>query len=286
MKNVALTVVVLLSAIVPTVAQKVESETGDRGRIIHLKTALNHLTVIEVSEPVVQVAAGSPSFKVEWRENKIFVQPTEANAATNLFIWTANQRLNYELEPAGQVAEMDFAVDEAPSRMEAPKPVLAAPQPTALPSPIDLLLGGKPVRIQPKGLDNKRPVEVWISDIFERDGRLLVRYAVQNHSNQPYSIGTPQVFQLDGARSPQSLYSLVNSQLADDQVSKLRIKQQLPVKVLDSQVQSRRIAPGEQAIGLIALQMLPSTEPTILRLQFPNLMQARHQRQVAAFLVR
>ena len=61
-----------------------------------------------------QVAAGSPSFKVEWRENKVFVQPTEADAATNLFIWTASQRLNYELEPAESVANMDFAVDQAP----------------------------------------------------------------------------------------------------------------------------------------------------------------------------
>ena len=73
--------------------------------------SLNHLTVIEVVEPVVEVAAGSPSFKVEWRENKVFVQPTEADAATNLFIWTASQRLNYELEPAGSVGAMDFAVD-------------------------------------------------------------------------------------------------------------------------------------------------------------------------------
>ena len=95
------------------VAQKIGTETSDRTRIVHLKTALNHLTVIEVGEPVLEVAAGSPSFKVEWRENKVFVQPMEADAATNLFIWTASQRLNYELEPAGAVASMDFAVDQA-----------------------------------------------------------------------------------------------------------------------------------------------------------------------------
>ena len=94
---------------------------------MHLKTALNHLTVIEVAEPVVQVAAGSPSFKVEWRENKVFVQPTEADAATNLFIWTANQRLNYELEPAGAVTDMDFAVDQAPVHVEPIKPASATP---------------------------------------------------------------------------------------------------------------------------------------------------------------
>ena len=67
MKRVVLIFVLLASALIPALAQKIETETGDRTRIVHLKTALNHLTVIEVAEPVVQVAAGSPSFKVEWR---------------------------------------------------------------------------------------------------------------------------------------------------------------------------------------------------------------------------
>jgi type IV secretory pathway VirB9-like protein len=100
MKRIALSLAVLTVTQVSATAQKIGTEAGDRARIVHLKTALNHLTVIEVGEPVVEVAAGSPTFKVEWRDNKVFVQPTEADAATNLFIWTATQRLSYELEPA------------------------------------------------------------------------------------------------------------------------------------------------------------------------------------------
>ena len=115
MKSLTLSLVLVAAAVIPVVAQKIDTETSDRTRIVHLKTALNHLTVIEVSEPVMQVAAGSPAFKVEWRENKVFVQPTETDASTNLFIWTATQRLNYELEPAGSVANMDFAVDQGPA---------------------------------------------------------------------------------------------------------------------------------------------------------------------------
>ena len=125
MRRVVLMFAVLAAVLVPAVAQKIETETSDRTRIVHLKTALNHLTVIEVGEPVVQVAAGSPTFKVEWRENKVFVQPTEADAATNLFIWTASQRLNYELEPADSVTNMDFAVDQAPVHVEPVKPTAA-----------------------------------------------------------------------------------------------------------------------------------------------------------------
>jgi len=90
----------------PTWGQKVEVQKPDRGQILHVETALNHLTVLEMSEPVSTVAVGSPVFKVEWRENKVFIEPTEASVATNLFVWTASGRFNYELDPAGVVPQM------------------------------------------------------------------------------------------------------------------------------------------------------------------------------------
>src|SRR6516225_7926574 len=118
-------IIMVISAMAkPLAGQKIERESSDRAQIIHLKTALNHLTVIELREPVVQVATGSQSFKVEWRENRVFVQPTQADASTNLFIWTASERLNYELEPAADVAGTDFAVDQIP---------LAQPKPASTP---------------------------------------------------------------------------------------------------------------------------------------------------------
>jgi hypothetical protein len=283
---VVVTLALLALAVGPARAQRIETETSDRTRIVHLKTELNHLTVIEVSEPVVQVAAGSPSFKVEWRENKVFVQPTEADATTNLFIWTANQRLNYELEPAGSVANMDFAVDQNPVHLAPVKPTSAPPPP---PSISDLLLAGKPVRLLSGKQHGSKPVDVWISDLYEKDGNLLIRYAVSNHGSQPYAVHTPEVFQLDGVRSPQSLYGLMNSQLAEEQVAKLKIKQQVPVPVIEGQLQCQQIAPGEQAVGIVALQMPVGTEPRILRLQFPSPPSAEggsRKTQIAAFLVR
>jgi hypothetical protein len=292
MRRVVLMFAVMAAVFVPAVAQKIETQTSDRTRIVHLKTALNHLTVIEVAEPVVQVAAGSPSFKVEWRENKVFVQPTEADAATNLFIWTANQRLNYELEPADSVKNMDFAVDQAPVHLEPVKPTAATTPVPVLPSITELLLTGKPIRLLPSKQRASKPVEVWISDLYEKDGRLLVRYTVCNHGTEPYAIETPLVYQLDGVRSAQSLYGLQNSQLGDEQAAKLKIKQETPVKVLDGQMQAARIAPGEEAVGVVAIEAASSTNPTILRFQFPSSKQSEdglsngRQTQIAAFLVR
>src|SRR5262249_60046723 len=86
--------------------KKIETKKADRTKSNRLATTLNHLSVIEFNEPVKEVAVGSSNFKVEWRENKVFVQPLAPDAATTLFIWTASGRQSYEFVPAGSVDEM------------------------------------------------------------------------------------------------------------------------------------------------------------------------------------
>lgn len=268
----------LVTATTPALGQKIERETSDGSQIVHLRTALNHLTVIDLREPVIQVATGSQSFKVEWRENKVFLQPTEPDASTNLFIWTASQRLNYELEPAGAVTAMDFAVDQIPVPVIQPKPASAAPP---QPSPSEVLLAGKPVRLE-SAKPTKKPVEVVIRDLYERDDRVLVRYAVRNRGAHAYDVSTPQVYALTGARYPQSLYSLVDSQLGDREAARLTIKQETPVPVLEGHLQSSHLAPGQESIGVVAVRLPTSTEPTVLRFQFAD----DDRERIAAFLVR
>jgi hypothetical protein len=274
---IILIITALTAAWIPLSAQKIERETGDRTQIIHLKTALNHLTVIELRELVIQVATGSQSFKVEWRENKVFVQPTESDASTNLFIWTASERLNYELEPAGDVAAMDFAVDQMPFAQ--PKPASVTPRPQ--PSPTEILLAGKPVRLE-SSRPTRKPVEVTIRDLYEGDGRVLVRYAVRNRGNHVYDVSTPQVYELTGVHYSRSLYTLVDAQLGDQEAARVTAKGQTPVPVLEGHIQAEHLAPGGESLGVVALHLPSSTEPTILRFQFAN----DDKQQIAALLVR
>lgn len=275
--SIILIIAVLAAAWTPLFAQKIERETSDRTQIIHLKTALNHLTVIELREPVIQVATGSQSFKVEWRENKVFVQPTESDASTNLFIWTATERLNYELEPTGDVAAMDFAVDQMPLAQPKPASVTPPPQPSAT----EILLAGKPVRLE-SSKRSRRPVEVTIRDLYEGDGRVLVRYAVRNRGNHVYDVSTPQVYELTGVHYSQSLYSLVDAQLGDQEAARVTAKRQTPVPVLEGHVQTEHLAPGGESLGVVTLHLPSTTEPTILRFQFAN----DDKQQIAALLVR
>jgi hypothetical protein len=278
MKRLRTILIMLVTATIPVLGQKIEQETNDGSQIVHLKTALNHLTVIELREPVMQVATGSQSFKVEWRENKVFLQPTEPDVSTNLFIWTASQRLNYELEPAGTVTSMDFAVDQIPVPIIQPKPASVAPQ---QPSPSEVLLAGKPVKLE-SAKPTKKPVAVVIRDLYEQDGRVLVRYAVRNRGTHAYDVTTPQVYALTGARYPQSLYSLVDSQLGDQEAARLTIKQETLVPVLEGHVQSSHLAPGQESLGVVAVRLPVSTEPTVLRFQFAD----DDRERIAAFLVR
>jgi len=286
MKRVFLTFALIAAVVIPAPAQKIETENANRRQIIHLQTALDHLTVIELGEPVLQVASGSPSFKVEWRENKVFVQPTQADARTNLFVWTATERLNYELEPAGSVADMNFAIDQIPVRRNPLVSSDAKPQ-TTPPAVSEWLLEAQPVRLQSKQHASK-PVEIWINDLYEKDGHLLVRYTVFNNGSGTYSVSSPQVFQLDGVRARQSLYGLTNSQLTEEQASKLKVKQRVPVKVLQQELRTERIAPGSAATGVVALEMASTSEPTVLSFRFSGGDGASRQRErpITAYLVR
>src|SRR5438128_12665429 len=105
MQTMATTLLMLILA-VPL--QRIETQYPDRAKVTRVETAMNHLTVIELSEPVTLAAAGSPSFKIERRENKVFIQPLEEGVTTNLFVWTTSGRCNYELVPAASVDTMHF----------------------------------------------------------------------------------------------------------------------------------------------------------------------------------
>jgi len=248
--------------------QKVEVQKPDRGQILHVQTALNHLTVLEMTEPVSTVAVGSPVFRVEWRENKVFIQPTEPNVATNLFVWTASGRLNYELDPAGSVPQMDFAIDQpVADPLIAPVSANRAVGPSS-PSPAEVLIEAKPVRLYGSGSDKNR-VAVYLTDLLEHDGEIFIRYTIRNQTQKVYVTGAPQVVALNAPRYRESLYALSNSQLSSDDAARLKCNGETPVEVARGEIRSSRIEPGQETSGIVAIKLPPMhANPTVLRLTF------------------
>jgi hypothetical protein len=252
----------------PAWGQKVEIEKPDRGKIIHVQTALNHLTVLEMSEPVSTVAVGSPAFQVEWRENKVFIEPTEPDVATNLFVWTPSGRFNYELDPAGAAPEMVFAIDQpAADRPKIDASPNRAGEPTD-PSPADILIATKPIRwLGPSSEKNR--VAVYLTDLLEHDGQVLIRYSIRNGTNQAYVPGAPQVVTLRAPRYRASLYTLGGYQLGSGEVSRLKSKGEIPIDIAKSEVRSSRIEPGQETTGIVAIKLPRGhPEPAVIRLIF------------------
>jgi hypothetical protein len=280
-KTIAFIVAIALAAN----AQRIETEKPDRTKVVRVETSPNHLTIIELGEPVTEVAAGSSSYKIEWRGNKVFVQPLDPDATTNLFIWTASGRLSYELVPAPSVQETIFAIDEEPSPHEAKAAIPEKPaedpraaQEAKLAS--EMLLASTPVRLAGEG-KNRARVEVILKDIYRKDNRVYIRYEIQNRGRSAYLPGAPGVFTLRSPRSSTSLYMLHESQLLGGGI-RISSRGQVPVTVLDSEVHPDAVAPGGAAWGLFGFECPPRTSgPAVVEFAFPS----DGDREVSAVLV-
>ena len=261
--------------------QKLETHKPDHKTITRVETAIDHLTVIELGEPVTMVAAGNHGgFLVERRDNKVFVKPTEEGAQTNLFIWTATARYAYELVPAKTVAEMHFAIDQQSPIAAAGVPAAAVVAP--LPAlPAEMLTQATPVSVYGERESQGR-VEVSIRDLYQKDNRLYLRYALINRSGNPYQTSPPAVWQLSGARASHSLIGLGGNQLGERSSRTLKVDSTAQLNVIEAD-QASRLAAGGDGMGWLVIDepKVPGPEAPVLKLQFA----ADAKGEVAAVLI-
>ena len=264
MNRICLSFVAVAALSCPAWGQKVEIQKPDREHIVHVETSLNHLTVLEMNEPVITVAVGSTAFKVEWRENKVFIEPSDANVATNLFVWTASGRFNYELDPAGDVPQMDFAIDQ---------PVVDPPLPAKLemkspdPSPADVLIQANTIHLY-GSIPKKNHVALYLNDVLQHDGQIFVRYTIRNETKKAYVPGSPQVVVVSSPGHLESLYGLVNCQLSQDEASRLKSSSQTSIEVAKQEIRLPRIEPGQETTGIVVIKVPAQKSPTVLRVTF------------------
>jgi hypothetical protein len=270
-----MTTIVLMLALAAE-PQRIETQYPDVSRVTRLETTMNHLTVIELAEPVTLAAAGSSAFKIERRENKVFIQPLEEGVATNLFVWTNSGRWNYELVPAASVETMHFAIDQrlaAVSEFQMPPLPAVAPEAAAPAQSIaeQMLLLAKPIRNAGVKFETGR-VGIAITDVYRKDDQLFIRYMVDNRTMRPYLAGQPEVFALQSARASTSLHSYRYSQIGPEIEKKLRSRAQVKIATVECEVPSEPLPPGEAATGILILQAPPAVtagEPSVLQFRFP-----------------
>ena len=237
-------------------AQKLETQTADPRRVVRVETARDHLTVIELNEPVSMVAVGNQNaFTVERRENKVFVKPAEEDARTNLFIWTTSGRYSYELVPAPSVEQMHFAIDQPPQQLvstntQSRDPVSVNPGSQL---PPEMLTQSQAVLLYGER-DRTRKVEVLLRDLYQDGDRHYLRYTVLNHGNRAYRPAQPSVMHLDPVKSSFSLIPLAGSQLSERALREIKTRTAGEAQVLAGK-EPEAIPAGGQAAGWIAFRL-------------------------------
>lgn len=250
--------------------QRIEIERPDRGTVKRVETAMNHLTVIEIAEPVVMAAAGSPAFKIERQGNKVLIQPIEEGASTNLFIWTASNRFSYELVPAASVDTMHFAIDQEVTTHAQASPLPKENVDSLRSGDDEVLRFGTPVRVLGTNSDSA-PVGIRITDVFQSNDQLTVRYTIENRTMRPYAMQPPQVFALQAPRSSTSLLALRNTQIDSDLAKSIRSEGQRSIPIMDSETSTEFVRSGERKPGLLFLRLGPrDSQPSVLRVIFPS----------------
>ena len=218
---------------------------------VHVATALNHITVFEFGEPVSSAAVGSGAFQVEWRESRVYVKPLRAGASTDLFVWTASRRFTYELDPPGEVKDMNFVVENS------------APESTTVARPVEQskeLVDGLQARtmldLMPidhsRIKDVKHGITVRIEGVFLSNGILYIRYSALNLGGSPYRLLNPQVVLISAERPRVSLTRLERTQLDPARFRKLAKVSYQSLPVLRGETKEVDLKPGTRTDGIVA----------------------------------
>jgi hypothetical protein len=237
--------------------------------VTQIHTALNHLTVIEMPEPVTMAAAGSDAFEIKRHGNRVFIEPLRPNVDTNLFLWTAHVESVYELEPAGEVNVMNVLI--APKLQPQPAAVVTDLRDSEIQKIADMVMARALLQTEHISRRDIKPtrdgVSVQVEDVVHAKDSLYVRYTVTNSGRVPYRVLDPSVQSIRPAQSPIALEALANTQLSDKIVSKLGPIESSGIPIVRSEIGQQDVAPGATTTGVLAIRV-SSTGPQVYRIVF------------------
>ena len=260
---------ILIYGLCAIAALSQQSGAPSPNAVVHVATALNHLTVLEFHEPVTMAAAGSSDFQIEREANKVFVKPIKSGAATDLFVWTASRRFAYELEITQEAKDMNFAIDTAqPAPLRpAPKPVVETDTDQFADVVLTRALMGAEEIKQRSARKAKSQVGVRVERVFRTRSTVYIHYTIENSSGLFYRVNTPQAYQLQIDDSPISLASLAHTQLDRAMLEELGDTQELALPVAHSEAEADNLHPGESTQGVVSIRK-DLKSPAVIQLVF------------------
>jgi len=270
-REAAVKVLTIVTVVLATVAAGAQTTT--QTQIRHIETTLNHLTVLEFDEPVTTLAVADPdSFQIERHGGKVFIKPLREGASTNLFVWTATRELSYELDPAGQLAQMDVMVRSEPapgSRVSTQ--ASAEPSDAEIRKIASLVLTQAMMGVEDMVHDPEKHatgrVQVDLEQVYRAKDRIYIRYSVANQSRDSFHVTAPEVCAAVPSVQPIALLGLKNHQIASHTFKAFKTKQGSDVDV-QAEPASRDLAPGGRATGVVSIGTSVGISPQIYQLDF------------------
>jgi hypothetical protein len=243
-----------------------QQPSSPSANVVHVATALNHLTVLEFHEPVTMAAAGSSDFQIERESTKVFVKPMKSGASTDLFVWTASRRFAYELETTQEVKNMNFALDNA-QPPPVPKPVVSGETDQFADMMLTrALLGAEEISLAGVRAP-KNQVSVRVEQVFRTKSTVYIHYTIENNSGRAYRVNAPATYQLQSDHTSISVPGLVRSQLDRAAVEKLGNTRELALSVAHAESMSDEVEPGESTQGVVAIRQ-DLKSPAVVQLVF------------------
>ena len=259
---------ILIYSLCAIAALSQQSSPPSPDAVVHVATALNHLTVLEFHEPVTMAAAGSSDFQIERESNKVFVKPVKSGSATDLFVWTASRRFAYELEITQEVKDMNFAIDSAPP---APVPIPKSVVETDADQFADVvltraLMGAEEIK-QRSTRKAKSQVSVRVERVFRTRSTVYIHYTIENNSDLFYRVNTPQAYQLQIDDPHIALASLAHTQLDRAMLEELGGTKELALPVAHAEAEADHLHPGETTQGVVSIRQ-DLKSPAVVMLVF------------------
>jgi len=259
---------IAVSSLCAVAALSQQTGTPSPNAVVHVATALNHLTVLEFHEPVTMAAAGSSDFQIEREANKVFVKPIKSGAATDLFVWTASRRFAYELEITQEVKDMNFAIDTAqPAPAPAPKPVVETDTDQFADVVLTRALMGAEEIKQTSARKAKGQVSVRVEQVFRARSTVYIHYTIENNSGLFYRVNPPEAYQLKADDPPISLTSLTHTQLDRATLEELGDTHALALPVAHAEAEAEDLHPGETTQGVVPIRQ-DLKSPVVVQLVF------------------
>ena len=254
---------ILIYGLSPIAAPAQQPTSPSIEKVVHVATALNHLTVLDFHEPVTMAAAGSSDFQIERQETRVFIKPMKSGASTDLFVWTASRRFAYELETTQEVKNMNFAIDNS------------TPAPPAVSSHVDeftditltrAFLGTEQINSS-RVRTLKDQVNVRFEQVFRTRTSIYIHYVIENNSKRPYHVAAPSAYQLQSDHASVSLPSLARTQLDGQVLHKIGKVQEFQLPVARTECGAEDLGPGEATQGVVAIRQ-DLNSPAIVQLVF------------------